>query len=119
MFFSVKEPIKIGGKPFRTCICYDLTDDLRATVNKLVEEGKAVLYPVYTFFCNGKPLVTDNEKATNPVQVSVGKQTEVIVETTETTETTEEEIEENTETEEAEKTKVEAKVYSNKGKYRK
>lgn len=111
MFFSVKEPIKIGGKPFRTCICYDLTDDLRATVNKLVEEGKAVLYPVYTFFCNGKPLIA--EKVTASTQVSVGKQIEVNVETTE------DEIEENTETEETEKTKVEAKVYSNKGKYRK
>lgn len=113
MFFVVKEPIKIGGKPFRTCICYDLTDDLRPTVNKLVEEGKAVIYPVYTFFCNGKPLITGNEKVTNPTQVSVGKQTEVIVDKVE------DELEENTEEEETENTKVEAKVYSNKGKHRK
>lgn len=116
MFFVVKEPIKIGGKPFRTCICYDLTDDLRATVNKLVEDGKAVIYPVYTFFCNGKPLITGCEK-NNTTQVSVGKQTEDIVDITE--ENTEDEIEENTEEEETENTKVEAKVYSNKGKHRK
>ena len=54
MFFSVKVPMKIGGKPFRTCVCYDLTEALRTTVEKLVKEDKAVIYAEQRFFCNGK-----------------------------------------------------------------
>ena len=54
MFFSVKVPMKIGGKAFRTCVCYDLTETLRATVEKLEKEGKAVIYAEQRFFCNGK-----------------------------------------------------------------
>ena len=54
MFFSVKVPMKIGGKVFRTCVCYDLTETLRATVEKLASEGKAEIYAELKFFCNGK-----------------------------------------------------------------
>ena len=54
MFFSVKVPMKIGGKIFRTCVCYDLTEPLKATVEKLEKEGKAVIYAEQRFFCNGK-----------------------------------------------------------------
>ena len=65
MFFSVKVPIKIGGKTFHTCICYDLTETLRATVEKLASEGKAEIYQEQKFFCNGKlvekkPVVKEN-----------------------------------------------------------
>ena len=54
MFFSVKVPMKIGGKAFHTCICYDLTEALKATVEKLASEGKAEIYQEQKFFCNGK-----------------------------------------------------------------
>jgi hypothetical protein len=54
MFFSVKVPMKIGGKSFHTCICYDLTETLKSTVERLAEEGKAVIYSELKFFCNGK-----------------------------------------------------------------
>lgn len=54
MFFSVKVPMKIGGKSFHTCICYDLTETLKSTVERLAEEGKAVIYSEPKFFCNGK-----------------------------------------------------------------
>ena len=65
MFFSVKVPMKIGGKAFHTCICYDLTEALKTTVEKLASEGKAKIYKEQKFFCNGKlvekkPVVKEN-----------------------------------------------------------
>ena len=65
MFFSVRVPMKIGGKAFHTCICYDLTEALKATVEKLASEGKAEIYQEQKFFCNGKlvekkPVVKEN-----------------------------------------------------------
>lgn len=65
MFFSVKVPMKIGGKAFHTCICYDLTEALKTTVEKLASEGKAEIYKEQKFFCNGKlvekkPVVKEN-----------------------------------------------------------
>lgn len=54
MFFSVRTPVKIGNKKYRTCICYELTDELKLTVKKLVEEGKADIYEKEVFFCTGK-----------------------------------------------------------------
>ena len=54
MFFSVKVPMKIGGKAFRTCVCYTLTETMKSTVEKLVAEGKAEIYAEARFFCNGK-----------------------------------------------------------------
>lgn len=63
MFFSVKIPMKIGGKKFRSCICYPLNEQLRLTVEKLVSEGKAVIYNEQKFFCNGK-LMEDKKQKT-------------------------------------------------------
>ena len=65
MFFSVKTPIKIGGKPFHTCICYELKEELKSAVEKLASKGKAEIYNEVKFFCNGKlvekkPVVKEN-----------------------------------------------------------
>ena len=54
MFFSVKEPMRIGGKTYRTCICYVVTDTLKATIERLSEKGKVDIYSEQRFFCNGK-----------------------------------------------------------------
>lgn len=54
MFFSVKVPIKIAGKAYKPCICYEVTSYLELTVDKLVKEGKADIYNKPVFFCNGK-----------------------------------------------------------------
>ena len=54
MFFSVKVPMKIGNKNFRTCICYKLEENIKSTVQKLASEGKAEIYTEVRFFCNGK-----------------------------------------------------------------
>lgn len=64
MFFSVKVPMKIGGKAFRTCVCYTLTETMKSTVEKLVAEGKAEIYAEARFFCNGK-LVLKKEVVKN------------------------------------------------------
>ena len=68
MFFSVKQAIRIGGKAFRPCICYEVTPYLELTVKKLEEEGKVTIYPERVFFCNGKivekkPVVKENRTA--------------------------------------------------------
>lgn len=54
MFFSVKAPIKIAGKVFQPCICYEVTKVIELNVEKLVAEGKAVKYEERVFFQNGK-----------------------------------------------------------------
>lgn len=56
MFFSVKTAMKIGGKVYIPCICYNLPDVLVLTVDKLVSEGKARKYDKPVFFQNGKVL---------------------------------------------------------------
>lgn len=56
MFFSVKTAMKIGGKVYIPCICYNLPDVLVPTVDKLVSEGKARKYDKPVFFQNGKVL---------------------------------------------------------------
>lgn len=63
MFFSVKVPMKIGNKSFRTCICYKLEENLKSTVQKLASEGKAEIYTEVRFFCNGKLVEKIKNKA--------------------------------------------------------
>lgn len=54
MYFSVKKTIKIAGKTYIPCICYEVTRALELTVAKLEREGKAVTYSEKVFFQNGK-----------------------------------------------------------------
>ena len=54
MYFSVKQPVKIAGKVFQPCICYEVTPFYELNINKLVGDGKAVLYSDEVFFQNGK-----------------------------------------------------------------
>lgn len=56
MFFTVKTPIRIGGRLFRTCICYEVTPYLELTVQKLAKEGKVDIHEKFVYFCNGKPV---------------------------------------------------------------
>ena len=89
MFFSVKNPIKIGGKLYKPCICYELTAHLELTIEKLVKEDKVSLYENKVFFCNGK-LVKAEEKKTEkkskknkaPVTKEVTEAEEVTAEVT-------------------------------------
>ena len=56
MFFSVKSSVKIAGKVYTPCVCYALPDVLKATVEKMVAEGKAYIYDHKVAFQNGKVL---------------------------------------------------------------
>jgi hypothetical protein len=53
MFFTVKKNLKIGGKYFRPCICYDLPQFMLLTVRKLEAQGDAEITEEPVFFQNG------------------------------------------------------------------
>jgi hypothetical protein len=59
MFFSVKKLIKIGGKVYKPCICYEATRTLELTLQKLASAGKVVIYDERVFFQNGKVIKTE------------------------------------------------------------
>ena len=63
MYFTLKTPTRIGGKLYRTCICYEVTSYLELTVNKLVKEGKAELHEKF-------------EQVEKPVKKAKGKKAE-------------------------------------------
>ena len=66
MFFSVKSAVKIAGKTYTPCICYTAPDYLKATVDKMVAEGKAYIYDHKVAFQNGKVI---EKKAENKCEV--------------------------------------------------
>lgn len=68
MFFSVKNSIKIGGKTFRPCVCYEVTPYLELTIKKLAEEDKVILYNERVYFCNGK--ILDKKAVEKPAVVT-------------------------------------------------
>lgn len=63
MFFSVKSSVKIAGKVYTPCVCYPVTDFLKATVDNMAKEDKAFLYEYRVFFQNGKVI---EKKAEEP-----------------------------------------------------
>ena len=69
MFFSVKSAVRIAGKVYIPCVCYPLPDFLKATVEKMVNEGKAYIYAEKVAFQNGKVL----EKKTKLEQPKIKK----------------------------------------------
>lgn len=77
MFFSVKQPLKIMGKVYSPCICYQVTKYLQATVESLVKEDKAVVYEEKVFFQNGKVLKSlDERKAEEKLKIQAEKKAE-------------------------------------------
>ena len=88
MFFSVKREIKIAGKTYIPCVCYPVTKFLERTVQKLSEEGKAVIYPERVFFQNGKvikkPVVKETLTTSKPRKDKKEKKAENKAKETET-----------------------------------
>lgn len=88
MFFSVKREIKIAGKTYIPCVCYPVTKFLERTVQKLSEEGKAVIYSERVFFQNGKvikkPVVKENLTTPKPRKDKKEKKVENKTKETET-----------------------------------
>lgn len=71
MFFSVKHSIRIAGKVYMPCICYNLTKFLEFTVKDLEKQGKATIHDKMVFFQNGKiieekPVVKENLTTEKP-----------------------------------------------------
>lgn len=64
-YFSVKKPLRIAGKTFIPCVCYKLPEILEKTVQKLVEESKAVIYDDPVYFQTGKLLKAKEETPVN------------------------------------------------------
>ena len=71
MFFSVKASVKIAGKVYTPCVCYALTDFLKATVEKMVAENRAYIYDHKVAFQNGK--VLEKKEEAKPVAVEKRK----------------------------------------------
>lgn len=57
LYFSVRKYLKIAGKTYVPCVCYELPTDLVPTVEKLVSEEKAYIYAEPVGFMNGKQLI--------------------------------------------------------------
>ncbi len=72
MFFSVKSAVKIAGKVYIPCVCYPLSDFLRATIEKMVKEEKAYIYDHKVAFQNGKVLEKKAVEA-KPVETKKSK----------------------------------------------
>lgn len=68
MFFSVRYPVKIGGKLHIPCVCYELTRNLEKTVDKLVSEDVAIVHTKMVYFQNGKPVEKKTIKTEKPVK---------------------------------------------------
>ena len=71
MFFSVKHSIRIAGKVYMPCVCYNLTKFLELTVKDLENQGKATIHDKMVFFQNGKiieekPVVKENLPTEKP-----------------------------------------------------
>lgn len=56
MFFSVKHAVRIAGKVYIPCVCYDMTKALELTIKDLADKGKARIHDKMVFFQNGKIL---------------------------------------------------------------
>lgn len=53
MFFTVKKNIKVAGKYYRPCVCYELPQYLLPTIRDLEEKGTATITEEPVFFQNG------------------------------------------------------------------
>jgi hypothetical protein len=54
-FFSVKHSMVVRGTRYIPAVCYKLTSDLQRTVEGLVKEGLAAVYPQEVRFVSGVP----------------------------------------------------------------
>lgn len=86
MFFSVKSPVKIAGKVYTPCVCYALTDYLKATIEKMAKEERAYIYDHKVAFQNGRviqkkeeaqPVIKEKKKAKKEKAVEEVKEEEI------------------------------------------
>lgn len=87
MFFSVKSPVKIAGKVYTPCVCYALTDYLKATIEKMAKEERAYIYDHKVAFQNGKVIQKKEEAKPVAVEKKKAKKEKVVEEVKEEIET--------------------------------
>lgn len=63
MYFAVKKYLRIGGRHYRPCISYALTESLRSTVDGLVRKGVAETSEKPIFFQNGARITLSEKEA--------------------------------------------------------
>lgn len=91
MFFTTKKNIKIAGKYYRPCVCYELPQFLLTTIKGLAEKGVASITEEPVFFQNGakidaeelerkhkeaKKLEREQKKEAKKAKKSSGQETE-------------------------------------------
>lgn len=72
MYFIVKKYLRIGGRNYKPCISYRLSDYLFSTIKELERKGDAEITEKPVFFQNGSRIKGKVPEAGNPVEVSVG-----------------------------------------------
>lgn len=72
MYFIVKKYLRIGGRNYKPCISYRLSDYLFSTIKELERKGDAEITEKPVFFQNGSRIEGKVPEAGNPVEVSVG-----------------------------------------------
>lgn len=87
MFFSVKSPVKIAGKVYTPCVCYALTDYLKATIEKMAKEEIAYIYDHKVAFQNGKVIQKKEEAKPVTKEKKKAKKEKVVEEVKEEIET--------------------------------
>lgn len=111
-YFSVRKPIRIAGKTYIPCICYEGTRFLERTIQELEKKGKACIYDHRVFFQSGRLLVKKDEKKeeTAPSVAKKKAKEKKVVEETIVKETVVEEVEQATADEPVEMSKEEETV---------
>lgn len=77
MFFSVKSAVKIAGKVYIPCICYPLSDFLKATIEKMEKEERAYIYDCKVAFQNGRVLKKVKAKPAETKKIKKAKKEEI------------------------------------------
>lgn len=72
MYFIVKKYLRIGGRNYKPCISYRLSDYLFSTIKELERKGDAEITEKPVFFQNGSRIEEKVPEAGNTVEVSVG-----------------------------------------------
>ena len=72
MYFIVKKYLRIGGRNYKPCISYRLSDYLFSTIKELERKGDAEITEKPVFFQNGSRIEQKVPEAGNPAEAGVG-----------------------------------------------
>ena len=72
MYFIVKKYLRIGGRNYKPCISYRLSDYLFSTIKELERKGDAEITEKPVFFQNGSRIEQKVPEAVSPAEAGVG-----------------------------------------------